>query len=307
MTRRERSSSARAWANTLLTPEGVPLAFQVAGVGVRMGAQIIDVAITLLAAAAILILLVTLGVAAPGTVAAIASLLFFAIRIPYYVATELIWNGQTLGKRFLKIKVVSNDGGPLSTNALVVRNLMKEAEVFLPGTLVLTLDSNTPEYSLIAFLWVIATLAVPVFNKRRRRLGDYAAGTYVIHLPQPVLLPDLAQQRPISTTKTDQFTFLSHHLDHYGAYELQTLEDLLRAGENNTNSVAQQNRSATLQAVTDRIRRKIDYAEHIPEERRAEFLLAFYNAQRAHLEQKQLFGERRADKHHAASDKEKSS
>ena len=66
---------------------------------------------------------------------------------------------------------------------------MKEAEIFLPGTLVLTLDATTTLPSILSLLWILGVLAVPLFNRRRQRLGDIIAGTYVIHLPKPILLP----------------------------------------------------------------------------------------------------------------------
>jgi len=233
----------------------------------------------------------------PQTLFAISAMLFFVIRIPYYVLSELAWNGQTIGKRMMKIKVVSSDGLSLSAHSLVVRNLMKEAEVFLPATLLLTLDAASLWSSLIALGWIFGTLLVPLLNKRRQRLGDMIAGTYVIDLPTPILLSDLAQSVP--TPAKEKFTFLSHQLDHYGALELQTLEDLLRAQENRPAMQTNIQKNATLDSVIGKIRNKIGYADAVQPVDRVAFLRAFYNAQRAHLEQKQLFGERRQDKFHA--------
>lgn len=283
----------------LMPPEGVPLHFPVAGFGVRVGAQITDVLITGLAAVAVLVLLVTTGAVQPWWIAGVGMALFFFIRIPYYVLSELAWNGQTLGKKFMKIKVVSNDGGPLTTHALVLRNLMKEAEVFLPATLVLTLDAEQLVPSLIALAWTAGSILVVVLNKRRRRLGDYMAGTYVIHLPDPVLLSDLSSDARAAAKGPDDIGFLTHQLEYYGAYELQTLEKILRAEERPAQNAAEKTRRAeTLAAIVERIRAKIDYADAVPEAVHLKFLRAFYNAQRAHLEQKQIFGETRADKFH---------
>lgn len=298
--RKKKTSKKVDNRNILLPPEGVPLEFEVAGVGVRMGAQITDVLITTIGAIAFILCLVFLNLTSEQSLLAIFSLLFFFIRIPYYVFSELAWNGQTFGKRVMKIKVVSNDGGPLTTHALVVRNLMKEAEVFLPGTLLFALSVETPIGTLLALVWIFACLGVPLFNKRRRRLGDLIAGTYVIHLPVPILLKDLAGNVSMTAASDEGFSFLSHHLDHYGAFELQTLESMLRAQQINPNSpAAHSKQTATRSVVVDKIRNKIGYADAVPTHREVDFLMAFYNAQRAHLEQKQLFGEKRADKHHA--------
>lgn len=291
--------------DVVLPPEGVPLHFRIAGAGVRTGAQIADILITGLAAAAFFIFFLAIGAATPGTLMAIGSMLFFLIRIPYYAVTELLWNGQTLGKRFMKIKVISADGGGLKAQSLVVRNLMKEAEIFLPGTLLIALDPQSPVPSLIALGWVLLVLAVPLMNRRRQRLGDFIAGTFVIHLPEPVLLKDLALDPPPMASVKERFTFLTHQLDHYGAFELQTLEDLLRAGDRHVTPAAHARRKATMAAVVEQIRRKIDFADPVEEAAQLDFLKAFYNAQRAHLEQRQLFGERRADKKHALQNSEK--
>lgn len=281
----------------LLPPEGVPIHLGIAGVGVRMAAQIVDLILTLGAAIALIVLMASLDLTTAATWGAVASMLFFFTRVPYYVLSEIFWNGQTLGKRLMKIKVVSNDGASLTIHALVVRNMMKEAEVFLPGTLLITLDAEEPLYTLIALIWIIGTLIVPLCNKRRRRLGDLIAGTYVIHLPQPVLLADVATYAAASSGKKEEFTFLSHHLDHYGAFELQTLEDLLRAQKSGMPYETSKTYADTLAKVVENIRRRIDYADRVEPDQRVRFLQAFYNAQRAYLEQRQLFGDRRSDKH----------
>ena len=286
----------------LMPPEGVPLNLPIAALGTRLAAQITDIALTGLGAVAMVLLLLALGLASPQTMMAVAALMFFVIRIPYYVLTELAWNGQTLGKRLMKIKVVSHDGGSLTTHALVLRNLMKEAEIFLPGTLLLTLNAESPLPSFIALAWVIGVLLVPLLNPWRMRLGDLMAGTHVIAQPVPVLLRDLARETPVPAAPGEGFAYLPHQLDHYGAYELQTLESILRVESRTLGSKAKDNRDETLAAIVEKIRIKIGYAAPVPPQERRDFLKAFYTAQRKHLEQRQLFGERRADKHHAAPD-----
>ncbi|WP_306142034.1 RDD family protein [Roseibium sp. MMSF_3412] len=296
---RRKRKTERPSRNQLMPPEGVPLTMQIAGVGVRLGAQITDIAITTAALVCIMILLATLNITGPQTIVAIGALLFFLIRVPYYILAELAWNGQTLGKRIMKIKVVSHDGGPLTTHALVLRNMMKEAEVFLPGTLVLMLDASSPLGSLLAFGWIAICLFVPIFDRYRRRLGDMMAGTHVIHLPVPVLLKDLAREPRVMTRDKKGFVFLSHQLDHYGAFELQTLEGLLRAQETRPSGNILAERDKTIAAIVEKIRKKIGYASPVPPADRVKFLQAFYKAQREHLEQRQLFGDRRENKHYA--------
>ncbi|WP_346906480.1 RDD family protein [uncultured Roseibium sp.] len=299
-----RKKKDRPSPDILMPPEGVPLTLPVAGVGVRFAAQITDVLITTIGSICLLVLLSALNLTTPRTIVAIGALLFFVIRVPYYVIAELGWNGQTLGKRLMKIKVVSHDGGPLTAHALVLRNLMKEAEIFLPATLLLTLNTATPFASIASLAWITMGLMVPILNRYRRRLGDIMAGTHVIHLPVPVLLKDLAAETPVVTEDRKKITFLSHQLDHYGAFELQTLEALLRAQSQRPTAGAEQQRQATIETIVEKIRKKIGYADPVPPADRLRFLQAFYNAQREHLEQRQLFGDRRENKHYAQSDED---
>lgn len=287
-----------------MPPEGVPLTFQVAGLGVRTAAQIVDILLTGLPAIAILILLATLGLTDSRTTLAVGAMLFFVIRVPYYPMAELAWNGQTLGKRMMKIKVIAADGGTLSAQAIVVRNLTKEAEIFLPGSLLISLNAASPWSSLLALGWVIAVMAVPLFSAKRQRMGDLIAGTYVIHRPQPVLLKDMAKAKAKAPANGTEFTFMYHQLEHYGAFELQTLEDLLRSYDQNLAGQAFDRRRRTLAAVVEQIRTKIDYADAIAQTDHVRFLRTFYNAQRSHLEQRQLFGDKRSDKFHAAPNKD---
>ena len=281
-------------AVTFTPPEGVPVTFEAAGLAVRLGAQLLDLLITGLAVlAVILLLVVTFGIEGP-LVESLAALLFFAIRTPYYVLAELLWNGVTLGKRATGLRVISSNGRTLSPHAVVVRNLMKEAEVFVPGAMLLVVSALDWPEQLLTLVWVAIVLAVPLLNRRRQRLGDIIAGTYVVHHPETVLLPDVAK----STIYDTGFAFQPHQLDHYGAFELQTLEQLLRSPGRHAASSAAARRQETLRAVVDRIRIKIDYPDAVRDPDLEAFLNAFYTAQRAHLEQRQLFGEKRADKFH---------
>ena len=301
LSRKERRAARAQAAATVMPPEGVPLTLPIAGVGVRFAAQLADVFITGAFALSLIVLMSLTNMLGPDTLIAVASLLFFTIRIPYYVLAELAWNGQTIGKRLMKIKVVAHEGGTLTTHALVLRNLMKEAEVFLPGTLLLTLNQGSALFSWLSFGWVTMALMIPLLNPHRMRLGDMLAGTHVVHLPVAILLRDVARTAPAApTAQAKAFAFMPHQLDHYGRFELQTLETLLRAQDAEMTPERQANNNATLQTIVDRIRKKIGYADAVPPEDHTRFLQAFYNAQRAHLEQRQLFGDKRADKHHRA-------
>lgn len=276
-------------------PEGVLLNFEVAGLGMRFAAQLIDVLLTALFTGAIVLLLSIMG--APWTLlVTVWSLTFFLMRAPYYILTEILWNGQTLGKRICRLRVVGADGRSLRPYQVAVRNLMKEVEVFYPGTMLLAAASLQPFEYIVMLIWIAILLTVPLLNRKRQRIGDMIANTYVIHQPEALLMPDLST-RPTEQARK-KFLFLSHQLDHYGAFELQTLERVLHVDDAKFADDAQQRHRENLQAITERVIAKIEYTDRVLPQDVPEFLEAFYVAQRRHLETRKLFGDAREDKFH---------
>ena len=283
----------------ILPPEGVPLRFQVAPLGSRFGAQIIDILITVVGLAALLVFLYTTDLVDPLAIFSVGILIFFLIRVPYYAISEMIWNGQTLGKKVCRIRVISGTGRSLTAHQIIVRNLMREMEVFAPGTVLLSTPESTFE-GVIAALWIIGLLAVPMLNKRNQRLGDIIANTFVIEKPIALLYPDIALEKPASSE--GQYEFFPNQLDHYGAYELQVLAELLQDQPSFKGSNSAIARTAKLHPIGTRIRQKIEYSYPVAAKDEEAFLKAFYRAQRAYLEQKKLFGDARADKFHGDED-----
>lgn len=287
----------------IVTPEGVPLVVELADRGSRAAAFMLDMVF-------IVIILVLGGIALAFTAVVIkvwalviGILAFFLLRIFYFPITELAWRGATPGKRILGLRVIDRGGGPLKPESIVVRNLMREVEVFMPLT-VMAVPSLTGFESLEQLLvlgWVGIFTLMPLFNRDGLRVGDMVAGTLVIAAPKAALLPDLTArtQSSIPLTRSRQeaspYRFTPAQLGHYGVYELQTLEAVLRRVEAGS--------AAGREEIAKRIRAKIGWPEPgqpVPETQRfdaTQFLEAFYAAQRAHLERRLLFGHRRKDKH----------
>ncbi|MEO1467613.1 MAG: RDD family protein, partial [Pseudomonadota bacterium] len=263
--------------------------------GARLAAQLADILVCGIGTLALVLTLAVLLDAPDTALITVGALLFLFIRAPYYVAAELAWAGRTLGKRAVGLRVISADGRSLSTHAVVLRNLMKEAEVFVPGTMLVALPAVDSVTALVTLTWIAIVLAIPLTSRRRQRLGDILAGTCVIDEPTALLLPDLAE-RPAT-----RFAFQPHHLDHYGAYELQTLESVLRAAGRSGTIADHARRDTTLALIVGKIRARIDYPEAVAERDHQAFLGDFYAAQRLHLESRQLMGDARADKHHRSA------
>lgn len=280
--------------DNFIPPEGVPITFELASRGSRVGAQILDILITYGGVTVFIILVSWSGLMGGAPLMALFLLLTFFVRIPYYIVAELVWNGRTLGKRIIKIRVISADGRRLTPHQIVARNLMKEVEVFMPiTTLFAAADLNTWAGIAIA-VWMILVLLVPFFNRKRQRLGDIMADTLVVDMPRAVLLPDLSD----SAKAVDrQFIFNPEHLEIYGQYELQVLESILREPPKS------QENYDRVREVTKTIVKKIGYTDPVPQIDEWKFLLEFYKQQRGYLENRHLFGDSRQDKFHADESK----
>lgn len=304
MTRRKPPQSAAAYARDqrkrdekrilrITPPEGVPISFTRATLGARIAAQLLDLLITYGGLFLLLLLVLYSSRMSWETLNALFAILSFLIRIPYYILTELVWNGRTLGKRILKIRVIAMNGRRLDPHQVVVRNLLKEAEVFTPIMLLFGVVASSGWARLGMLAWLLVVIAIPMFSRNTQRLGDMIAGTCVVRLPRVQQTSELTDQaKPVA----DQFVFQPHHLEHYGRFELQSLESILRETPRNTQA---RDRDAE---ICKAIRGKIGFTDIVTYRDARAFLAAFYNAQRAHLEARQIFGDRREDKFHRNQD-----
>jgi uncharacterized RDD family membrane protein YckC len=156
---------------TIDTPEQVPLEFVLADIGSRFMAVFADTMIQLLA---YLVLFIVDETALGGTlfsrlssyqlwIEAVLIFLLFCIFWGYYAAFEALWNGQTPGKRWAGIRVIKETGRPINAFEAIARNFLRIIDL-VPGI---------PPYA----VGIITML----LNSKNRRLGDFVAGTLVVH------------------------------------------------------------------------------------------------------------------------------
>jgi len=279
------------------TPEGTVLPFVQAGLFDRLAALAIDQLLILVVTVLLLLLVIFVFVPTLG-VHALSFFLFtnFVLRNAYFPFFEMRGGGSTPGKRMLRLRVISRDGGALQPEQVMVRNLTREFEMFIPLTVLSAPRALFPDLppwaALLCSLWMLVGALFPVFQRRRLRLGDLLGGTTVVSMPRVELLRDLAgeptPQSSIGRVEQD-YAFSSVQLDQYGIDELQVLEDLLR-------DEGGVDREKTLTAVMRKIEAKIDWDGPTNDFRAQEFLSAFYRQLRRHLEQKALFGVRQQHK-----------
>jgi uncharacterized RDD family membrane protein YckC len=152
---------------TIETPEQTALDFAVAGVGSRFIAVAIDiliqtsVAIVFAFGGGYSIMELTDRWPKSGVWAgAILLLIFFLLYFGYYATFEIIWNGQTPGKRFAKIRVIKDSGRPLTPAESIGRNLMRIVD-WMPS------------------LYAVGVVTM-LCNKQNKRLGDLLVGSLVV-------------------------------------------------------------------------------------------------------------------------------
>src|SRR5690348_8382062 len=155
----------------------------------------------ILALIGLTLLLVLLGVVTRLRMAeyigAVWLLGFFVLRNFYFTAFELTLRAATPGKRITGLRVAMRDGSPLTANAVFVRNAMRELEVFLPLTFLVTRGSGVDAWiSLVGLAWCAIFVFFPLFNRDRLRIGDLVAGTWVVVAPKRVLDVELSGGGP---------------------------------------------------------------------------------------------------------------
>jgi uncharacterized RDD family membrane protein YckC/uncharacterized membrane protein SpoIIM required for sporulation len=172
------------------TPEHVVLDYEIAGLGSRAMAAVMDMVILMLWGLALLVLAITFSVGAGDSTwfLAIYGLAWFASSWGYFVFFEGLRGGQTPGKRRVGIRVVRDTGHPVSIGAAAIRNLLRIAD-FLP-----------PPYLLGALLVGI--------HPRAKRLGDLVAGTVVVW-DRPSTRESLSQPEPAAVAEVGGLPELS--------------------------------------------------------------------------------------------------
>jgi len=160
------------------TPERVQLAFALASIGNRFLAVLIDHFIQYMAILIVAWSFVSWsGVADMNSIErdelmaqmskwtiALMIIILFLIFAGYFIFFEWLWNGQTPGKRLMKLRVIREDGRPITLWEAVARNLLRIFDA-IPGFFI-------PIYS-------IGLVSIFLSN-RDQRIGDMFSGTVVI-------------------------------------------------------------------------------------------------------------------------------
>lgn len=160
----------------LVTGEGVALDLPAAGLGVRLASGLLDLIATAVLAFVTFFVLAVATIRVDDALLEAAYILgILVIFLVFPTTLETLTRGRSLGKLAMGLRTVRDDGGPISAQHALVR-------------------------ALVGFVEIYATSGVPAFfsmmvSRRGKRLGDFAAGTYVVRdrvplrLPYPPLMP----------------------------------------------------------------------------------------------------------------------
>ena len=176
------------------TPEGVEFSLRLAGPITRFLAWSIDLATIMAVMSIINVVFAILGILSRDLAAAANIIGFFVISIGYGIFLEWSWQGQTVGKKLLRIRVLDAQGLRLQFSQVVIRNLLRFVDS-LPA------------------LYLIGGL-VCLLNQRAQRLGDVAANTIVTWNPR-IAEPDLNQLLEGKYNSFHEYPHLEARLRHH--------------------------------------------------------------------------------------------
>jgi uncharacterized RDD family membrane protein YckC len=142
------------------TPERVSFDYQVAGLGTRAIAQLLDILVILGILTAVYFVAAAFSVV--GSTAAVLVLVIggFVVIFGYFWVSESLWSGQTIGKKAFRLRAVGDRGEPLTFTQAGIRNIVRIID-FLP------------------YAYGVGLIVLFV-NGKGKRLGDLAAGTIVV-------------------------------------------------------------------------------------------------------------------------------
>ena len=193
--RTRRPKGPQSLRRSFVTPEGVDLQIELGGAGVRAAAFMVDAVAMLILLILATIAIVLLFVASKQSALAILWLLgFFVLRNGWFALFEMGGRGATPGKRLMGLRVVARDGARLTGGAVIARNAMREIEVFLPLSFLMSQAVQGLADSFVTIFalgWSGIFLFFPLFNRDRLRIGDLLAGTWVVRTVRGELGADL--------------------------------------------------------------------------------------------------------------------
>ena len=187
----------------VVTPENIEIEYELAGIGSRFLANILDslfqcaIYLALWIVAAIVGLLIGLSASAFsknlaaffGEIeVAFAIIGAFAILWGYFIWFETRWNGQTPGKRQVGLRVIRDGGYPINIFAAIIRNLIRILDgmpIVALALISIGVFSHQPGTAALGGLCILLPVLCLLLSGRYQRIGDFVAGTMVVKQRAP--------------------------------------------------------------------------------------------------------------------------
>lgn len=170
------SSTLGVGADDLVTGEAVALELPAAGIAIRALSGALDLLIAFVALLAGLVVAMMLtGNADDAIIGAAMTVLLVLVAVGIPTATETLTRGRSVGKLATGMRTVRDDAGPIGFRHALTRALVGFVEIWM--------------------LFGVPALVSGLVSSKGKRLGDYAAGTYVVRervhmtLPPPPMMP----------------------------------------------------------------------------------------------------------------------
>jgi uncharacterized RDD family membrane protein YckC len=187
----------------VVTPENIEIEYELAGVGSRLFANLLDTLFQIVLYVGLLVVYLIFIFAlsfvtnhvvrqlvstVQGFATGLAMIAAFLVTVGYFIYFEAKWNGQTPGKRSLGLRVLRDGGYPINISGVIIRNLSRVVDgipIAVLGGLVACAYSPVSWQVLVMELPIPITLCVLLFSSRYQRLGDFIAGTMVVKQRAP--------------------------------------------------------------------------------------------------------------------------
>ncbi|MGM9476784.1 RDD family protein [Pedobacter sp. GSP4] len=177
------------------TAQNIDIEYEIAGLGERIAARCIDLVGFAILAIITVIVMGAAQMSLSGNAGLVVLFIFLAIFAFYDLVCELTMDGQTLGKKVLKVKVISLDGGQPTLGQYILRWLFR------------TIDFGFP------FGWGVVALIAVVVTKNHQRLGDILAKTTLIKTTPRTQLANVAFNFSLPDEYDAQFKEVIHLSD----------------------------------------------------------------------------------------------
>jgi uncharacterized RDD family membrane protein YckC len=208
---------------TIDTPEQIALELPLAGIGSRFLALTIDTVLQFVLYVTAAFAFAFAGIAGIGHylrwipanwVPAVTILFVFCVYWGYFAFFEIIWKGQTPGKRMSRIRVIKESGRPINAYEAIARNLLRAIDG-LPG------------------MYGVGIVCM-MLNNENRRLGDFVAGTVVVHDKEvDEVKPELntvtepaATSSQLSSVSADELVLIETYLHRRSSMELALRDEV---------------------------------------------------------------------------------